>query len=199
MKLIWRADTAIQQAINRGWHSDAANVFFRYLTYLGLDQVVVPLILAFILYRPLRTCGITCLVSYAIAGLGSSITKYFLDRLRPGAFVHTLLAPDEKIYQAAFPSGHTTIAFAVAWAIALSWPQASRKPAAAIALLLAFGVGLSRVYRGVHWPTDALGGAILGLLGAICATLILRAYRRASTPTEAAPQHPSEALASDQP
>ena len=114
MEFIWRVDTGIQQAVNRGWHSDAANVLFRYLTYLGLDQVMVPLILVLILYRPLRTCGITCFVSYALAGLGSSITKHFLIRWRPGAFVHTLIAPDEKIYQSSFPSGHTTIAFAVA-------------------------------------------------------------------------------------
>ena len=58
---------------------------------------------------------------------------------------------------AAFPSGHTASSFAAVGAL---WACKSplRKPACAVAALMAF----SRMYLYVHWPTDILGGVILG-------------------------------------
>lgn len=56
-----------------------------------------------------------------------------------------------------FPSGHTTLAFALAAAVGLRWPRWR-----AVSLGLAAAVGLSRVALGLHWPTDVLAGAVLG-------------------------------------
>jgi undecaprenyl-diphosphatase len=74
-----------------------------------------------------------------------------------------------------FPSGHTTIAFACA--VVLSYFRPRLAPAF---FLLAVAIGFSRVYVGVHYPLDVLGGAILGLLcgGIVIALLRLEAGRR---------------------
>jgi len=58
-----------------------------------------------------------------------------------------------------FPSGHTAVSFAAAAAITLGAPEIGLG-----AIILAVGVGLGRVAVGVHYPTDILAGAILGIL-----------------------------------
>lgn len=63
----------------------------------------------------------------------------------------------------AFPSGTSTAAFAGAMWIWLRWGPKAGGPAMLLALL----VGASRVYGAVHWPTDILGGAVLGAAVAV--------------------------------
>ena len=62
----------------------------------------------------------------------------------------------------AFPSGHASSAFACAAVLAWASPRL-RVPA----FVLAAAIAWSRVYVGVHWPLDVLGGAILGVLVSI--------------------------------
>ena len=72
----------------------------------------------------------------------------------------------------AFPSGHTTVAFACATVLSALEPRAA--PAF---FLLALAIGYSRLYVGVHWPLDVVGGAVLGIATAL---LLLAATRRRS-------------------
>jgi undecaprenyl-diphosphatase len=74
-----------------------------------------------------------------------------------------------------FPSGHATMAFASATVLSYFKPRWA--PAF---FLLAVAIGYSRVYVGVHYPLDVLGGALLGLLigAGVIALLRLEASRR---------------------
>jgi undecaprenyl-diphosphatase len=76
-------------------------------------------------------------------------------------------------HSGAFPSGHAATAFAAATVIA--W--ASRRLAIPV-YVLATLVAWSRVYVGVHWPLDVIGGAVLGTLVAIALLRLLEAPRR---------------------
>ena len=66
-----------------------------------------------------------------------------------------------------FPSGHTSSSFAFAFAVYLLLPKKYGIPAMVLALL----IGLSRLYVGVHYPTDILGGILVGCL---CSLVIVR-------------------------
>jgi undecaprenyl-diphosphatase len=72
----------------------------------------------------------------------------------------------------AFPSGHTATSFAAATILTAFVPRAA--PAL---YALALAIGYSRVYVGVHWPLDVVGGAAIGLATAL---LLLAAVRRRS-------------------
>jgi undecaprenyl-diphosphatase len=71
-----------------------------------------------------------------------------------------------------FPSGHTATSFACATVLAALVPRAA--PAFYV---LALAIGYSRVYVGVHWPLDVVGGAVLGIATAL---LLLAVTRRRS-------------------
>ena len=85
------------------------------------------------------------------------LLKPLIGRVRPFAFRPglPLLVPPPG--DASFPSGHTAAAFAVVFALRASGSPLWR-PALALAAVTAF----SRLYLYVHWPTDILGGILLG-------------------------------------
>ena len=77
----------------------------------------------------------------------------------------------------AFPSGHTSASFATATAIFFS---VDSKKWSIAAFILAVLISFSRIYVGVHYPTDVLGGIFTGVLSGYLADLIGR--KIASTP-----------------
>jgi undecaprenyl-diphosphatase len=83
-------------------------------------------------------------------------------------------------HSGSFPSGHATAAFACATVIAWRAPRLAFP-----AFVLAGAIAWSRVYVGVHWPLDVLGGAVLGVLIAT-ALLMLVAVRPRSRPARQA-------------
>ncbi len=98
----------------------------------------------------------------AVAPALTTALKALLDRERP-PLGEALLRPGD----ASFPSGHATGAAAaavvLAWVVARTARRRGAAPlAAALAVLFAVAVGLTRVYLGVHWPTDVLAGWVAG-------------------------------------
>ena len=71
-----------------------------------------------------------------------------------------------------FPSGHSTASFAVATVLAKRFPLFGP-----LCIAVAIFVALSRVLRGSHFPTDVLGGAVIGILSGFIATAPLRQWR----------------------
>lgn len=61
----------------------------------------------------------------------------------------------------AFPSGHASLAFAVATAVSFYYPKTS-----ILFFIAALSIGAGRVAAGVHWPSDILGGAVVGIITA---------------------------------
>lgn len=97
------------------------------------------------------------LLAITIPQIITHLLKRIFERNRPfvdNNDVNLRIAPPKDIYS--FPSGHTSAAFAMAYAIGISFPHFFVP-----AMLLAFLCGLSRIYLGVHYPTDVLAGVLI--------------------------------------
>lgn len=161
---------------------EAAVRFFRVITDFGLSEwVLIPSLVLMLLcagltlvirkWTPrLALFEMAQLYGFIFVGVGlpgliSNLIKRALGRGRPevfdqvGAYGLTLFSNDVA-YQS-FPSGHTTTSFALAFVIGFI----SRRWFPWV-LLVAAAVGVSRVVVGAHYPTDVLGGIVVGTLGA---------------------------------
>jgi undecaprenyl-diphosphatase len=127
--------------------------------------VLIGIALAVVWRRPWIVMPV--FLAIAAADLAAYVGKHLVDRHRP--FEHQI-GPSERTHS--FPSGHSATAFAGATILAHYVPR-YRFCLYGLAALIA----LSRLYNGVHYPTDVLAGS---LLGAAIALLLLGAIRRGS-------------------
>lgn len=136
--------------------TDAMRVF----TMLGNGGMIWILLSLFLLARPkTRRCGITMLASLLIGLLlGEGILKHVICRPRPFMQYHdiTILIPAPSTFS--FPSGHTLSSFSAATAL-FGYYHRTGIGMYCMAALIAF----SRLYLGVHYPSDVLAGLLLGV------------------------------------
>lgn len=115
-----------------------------------------------------------------LAGGGAIALNYLLKqqfaRSRPQLWERVV---DVQFYS--FPSGHAMVAFVVygflGYLLWEAWPR-FRAQVVAGTLLLICAIGFSRLYLGVHWPTDVIAGYIAGFLWLVVCILTLRVWRR---------------------
>lgn len=150
--------------------------FFEFISFFGkggLPLIIISLLLT--LYKPTRRFGTAMCLGLAVGALITNCwLKIAIARPRPYAdessiFYQLWLLVGQNIESDnSFPSGHTTAAFASMTAVFLvgdkRWSWA--------AYIFAFLMGLARIYLCVHFPSDVLGGIIVGFIGGAAGTLI---------------------------
>jgi undecaprenyl-diphosphatase len=143
-----------------------------FITHLG-DAGIVWLVLsvAFLLIPKTRKMGLACLFSLLImVVVNDLILKNAVARIRPYEAIEGLERLIEAQVDYSFPSGHTASSFACAYVILR---MATKKAAAVPAVVLAALIAFSRLYVGVHYPTDVLAGMVLGVLCGIAGCRIV--------------------------
>jgi undecaprenyl-diphosphatase len=138
---------------------------------LGLVWIGIGLALALLRRRPALL--LLVLAADGIADIAARAIKSVVDVERP-AFRYAepkALVPVPRDHS--FPSGHAATSFACATVLAIAFPRL-----AVPLYLLAAAIAFSRVYVGVHYPLDVLGGAVLGIVVAIALRWLVRARPR---------------------
>ncbi|MGQ9588409.1 MAG: phosphatase PAP2 family protein [Thermoplasmata archaeon] len=156
-----QADEELFRFLNQAGANPLLDGIMVFFTILGFSYVMV-LLAAPIWLRGKKELAFDFVVVIILATVLSEIVKAIVDRQRPLEVlsdVNTLLASGGP----SFPSGHATRAFAMAVFIWLGFRWKAGVVATGVALL----IGMSRVYLGVHWPSDVLTGAVLGAAVAI--------------------------------
>lgn len=150
--------------------NDICDPIFKAITHLG-DAGIFWIILTAVLlcFKKTRKAGICS----AIALIGSVIVnnlilKNLIGRVRPYEVVDGLVCLVAHAHDASFPSGHTGASFASAVAMYKNLP----KKYAILLIILASLIAFSRVYIGIHYPTDILGGLATGIGLGILANVI---------------------------
>lgn len=147
------------------------------ITALGGHTVLIIVILSAVGYLALeRRQGAMWLVAVAAGGGGllSTAMKYLFARGRPDVVPHLV-----AVASPSFPSGHSMLAAVIYLTLgALLARFAARRRAKAyfltVAIIVTFLVGSSRIYLGVHYPTDVLAGWCAGLAWALVCWLVAR-------------------------
>jgi undecaprenyl-diphosphatase len=137
------------------------NPIFTGITHLG-DAGIFWIILTVVLlcFKKTRKAGIysACALVGSLV-VNNLILKNLVNRTRPYEVVEGLRCIVGLATDASFPSGHTGASFASAVAMCRQLPR----PWAIFFLILAACIAFSRLYVGIHYPTDVLGGLVTGV------------------------------------
>ncbi len=151
---------------HRPWRTRAA----RLLTRLGDGRswgVIGVALLATARAAPVHV-ALRLAAGSSLGAAAAQLLKRTLNRARPTSAITGFEALAENPDAFSFPSGHTAAAFGVA--VALAGEPLHAGP---VALTLATGIGLSRVYLGAHYPLDVAAGALVGTAAGLVARCIV--------------------------
>jgi undecaprenyl-diphosphatase len=171
----------------------AMETAMRDITALGgftVLSLVTAAVVGALAIRGQRRSAVFLAVAVGSGQLLSQVAKTFFDRPRPDLVPH-----GTEVLSSSFPSGHSMMA-ALTWltlAVMLARAEHKRRVKAywiALAALVTVAVGISRVYLGVHWPTDVAAGWTLGATWALLCLLVARwLERRGEIEPERGGQH----------
>ena len=151
----------VQEYLRRDW----LDPIWIAVTTLGNGGMIwILLSIGLLIPKKTRKTGMLALLALAFSYLiNNLLLKNLIARTRPYeviAGLHTLVGAQRDY---SFPSGHTGSSFAAAVVLFCRLP----KRLSSFFLLLAFLIGFSRLYVGVHYPSDIISGAIIGTLIAL--------------------------------
>lgn len=173
LESLLQLDGAILLWIQEHVRQDFLSPIVKFITHLG-DAGWCWILLAVILLIVKKTrkiglvTAVSLLSSYVVNNL---ILKNLVARVRPYEAVDGLQRIIEAQSDFSFPSGHSASSFAAAVVIFMLCPRKYGVPA----LVLAFLIALSRLYVGVHYPTDVLTGVISGT---VIAVIVCTVYKK---------------------
>ena len=149
---------------------DPLMMFYTKLGDAGL--LFIALGLALLLFKSTRKAGFSALCAMVIGLVVVNFTiKPLMARERPWLVIEGFVNLVEEKDPNSFPSGHTNAAFAFALALCMAAPKRWMK---ITAVCMAVVMGLSRLYVGVHFPSDVLVGAVIGSLCGLAGALIVK-------------------------
>lgn len=163
LQSVQNLDGEILLQIQQHLRTDMLTPFMKIVTFLGNGGWFWILCAVVLLAVPkTRKTGYAAVLSLIFGVIVTNLLlKNIVARPRPFAEIEALIPLIAKPTDFSFPSGHTTASFAVALVMLRMLPKKIGIPAVVLAALVAF----SRLYLGVHYPTDVLTGFVVALVG----------------------------------
>ncbi len=161
--------------INQHFDKKNWNLFFRCITQLGsaVFTIVTVLALAAFTSGQLRLTAVSSAASLAISHLPVFLLKKIFPRKRPYLVLERTKYPANPLKDHSFPSGHTTAYFSITIPFIILIP-----PLAIILIPIGLCVGISRMYLGLHYPSDVIAGGILGtFFGCLCFYFVFHLFQ----------------------
>ena len=163
LQSVQNLDGEILLQIQQHLRTDMLTPLMKFVTFLGNGGWFWILCAVVLLAIPkTRKTGYAAVLSLIFGVIVTNLLlKNIVARPRPFAEIEALIPLIAKPTDFSFPSGHTTASFAVALVMLRMLPKKIGIPAVVLAALVAF----SRLYLGVHYPTDVLAGFVVALVG----------------------------------
>lgn len=147
----------------KAWSNPTLDRYMTAITWLAQGEITIPILIAIggiLVYRDKAVAALVLAIGLSGSWLLNGIFKSLFRRKRPD-----LWASSKRPMDYSYPSGHAMSAISFYGLLAASLTHCLSIPlgiTATLATGLTLGVGFSRVYLGMHWPTDVLSGWVAG-------------------------------------
>jgi len=163
---LYALECRLFNGINRYFNRKLPNFLLRNITHVGGASFLIATVIILMIVLPgqSKIVAISSALALTVSHIPVHLVKKTYPRKRPYMVLKDAQYPFNPLQDHSFPSGHTTAIFSVVIPFILYAPIL-----ACLLLPLAFLVGMSRIYLGLHYPSDVIAGGILGsLCGSLC-------------------------------
>ena len=170
-------DNVILVWIQNNIRVEQLNPIVKFYTCMGNGGAVwIVICLILVSIKKTRKIGIYSILSLIFSLIITNLgLKLIFERSRPYEVMNDISPLIVSSDPNSFPSGHTSAAFSVG----VLWSTVSKKYwVKIIALLQAVLMGLSRMYVGIHYPSDVLAGALVGVLCSVLSIKLGRTFMK---------------------
>ncbi|MCL1630343.1 phosphatase PAP2 family protein [Sporolactobacillus sp. CPB3-1] len=171
---LYELECRLFRKINQHFERRIWNAYFRTVTNVGGAVLEILLVLLLLIFARghLRLTAVACAISLTASHIIVQVFKKCFPRKRPYLILDDANYPVNALQDNSFPSGHTTAIFSVIIPLILFHPSLSL-----ILLPVGLSVAVSRIFLGLHYPSDVLAGMMLGTItGYICFIKIVLPY-----------------------
>ena len=174
MNFITKIDLSILLWVQENLRSEYMTTFMYHITSIG--SIILAMFALYFIIKGSRSdkiAGFAVLASCVLEIIVvNGVLKNLIARPRPFVTYDEVLPLANILSEHSFPSGHTALVFSMAFVIYKLFPAIYGK----VAIVIACMVGFSRVYLGVHYPSDVIAGVVVGYVVSVIIVLLTKKF-----------------------